>query len=124
MDLLDPCTRKLINSDSGTICVRSTSKKRVFVCTVRNIEYGASNITWIFGDKEVNNVSVIIDNVTQLGTSGLVNMTSSLDVSPWAMENLDRVINLTCQATGNEDVDPVNVTVRLRFYYGNKQSPP
>ncbi len=115
------------NLETGPICVPTTESHFFFFnCTVHNITDDASNITWTINGDAVNGEEVGVTStgmtVRNSSEAGLGDMRSSLDVARWADEYQDQVINVACHFSGYKNIDPLEVTAQIKFYYDVSKS--
>ncbi len=125
IELRDVCTggHQFGLSETGPICVPTTNSHLFFNCTVHNITDGTSNITWTINGDKVNGEEVVVTSTVTVRNSdsaGLGDMRSSLDVARWADGYQDQVINVTCHFSGYKNIDPLEVTAQIKFYYGRE----
>ncbi|XP_033645964.1 uncharacterized protein LOC117305243 [Asterias rubens] len=116
IELQDACTGLEVGiSETGPFCV-PTTRSNLFNCTVYNITDtdGASTITWAINGDEVNVTSAM---TPANGQYGLRDMRSSLYVASWADEYQDEVITVTCHFSGYMNIEPLEVTAQVKFYY-------
>ncbi|XP_022083705.1 uncharacterized protein LOC110975479 [Acanthaster planci] len=93
IDLMDLTTRDLIESNSSLTCTQQGTR-RSFLCTVRDVEPGAWNVTWIVDGTEIVETN---STLLPLRTSGLVIMSSTVDIA--TPQNDEATLSLACYAT-------------------------